>query len=171
MDIRLSRFDFYADFVLTPVYVILGLAVAFAYGQPDWRWGWLFLIGVLVWTPAEYFIHRYVLHRLYRHEHGHHHRHPGDFTGPSSFLVGPIILALWFLCVGLMQSIGLGGMFFSGFVTGYYAYTCTHFMLHYTAWNFGWWRRYHDWHHEHWGENYGVLVPVWDMVFGTYRRV
>jgi sterol desaturase/sphingolipid hydroxylase (fatty acid hydroxylase superfamily) len=141
----------------------------------------LFVLGVLIWTFAEYTLHRFVFHyvgprpwqrRMHFVLHGVHH----DFPQDSDRLVMP-----------LGVSIPMGTLFFSlfraafgavlvdpvfvGFGVGYLAYDGTHYAVHHFRMSSRlgkWLKRYHMVHH-HTGENarWGVSSPLWDWVFGT----
>lgn len=138
--------------------------------------------GYVVWTLAEYWLHRVVFHfepdhgvgaRLHWMVHGVHHDHPNDprrlvmppiLSIPlASMFVGVFVLALgtnraWGVCVG--------------FFAGYLAYDMIHYALHHAhpKNRVGrWMRELHMRHHfEDDERGFGVSVPYWDVVFGTY---
>jgi dihydroceramide fatty acyl 2-hydroxylase len=138
--------------------------------------------GYFAWTLVEYWLHRAVFHfepdhgigaQLHWMVHGVHHDHPNDprrlvmppiLSVPlASMFVGVFVLALgtdpaWGVCVG--------------FFAGYLAYDMLHFALHHRqpknrVWR--WLRELHMRHHfEDDERGFGVSVPYWDVVFGTY---
>ncbi len=138
--------------------------------------------GYLFWTLAEYWGHRAVFHfepegglgaRIHWVIHGVHHDHPND---PRRLVLPPVL------------SLPLGAAFFAGFVVvlgtptgwgvcagffgGYLLYDMVHFGLHHMRprGRVGrWLRELHMRHHfEDDERGFGVSVPWWDVVFGTY---
>ena len=145
-----------------------------------------FLIGLFVWTLAEYTLHRFVFHfppktprmeRITFLFHGVHHAQPQCKTR----LVMPPVVALPFaaLFYGLFWLIigrGLGSPEWvhpltAGFLTGYLIYDLTHYATHHWPMRSGYLRylkRYHMAHHFKNPDGlYGVSSPAWDYVFGT----
>ena len=141
----------------------------------------MFLLGVLLWTLAEYILHRKVFHwrndsplgrRFHFLIHGVHHEYPSD----KDRLVMPLgaSVPLSFLFYGLFHAVlglRLGEPFFAGFVLGYLAYDGTHYAIHHfpQATRLGKWiKRHHMLHHhtDHDG-GFGVSSPLWDLVFRT----
>jgi hypothetical protein len=133
----------------------------------------LFLAGWAGWTLGEYLLHRFDMHRARGRgamavEHREHHagrplvpdRSPRGWTG-----AGLLALVLGW---GAHPAVGAGWM------AGYVAYDLQHWAIHarpprgrYERWM----RRHHLHHHfAAPSRNYGVTVPVWDVVFRTYRR-
>jgi dihydroceramide fatty acyl 2-hydroxylase len=140
----------------------------------------LVLLGVLLWTLAEYTLHRWVFHytgprpwqrRMFFIIHGVHHDFPQDsdrLVMPlgASIPLGVVFYGLFHLLVG-----PLAGPLFVGFGLGYLAYDGTHFAVHHFRMGSSlgrWIKRYHMIHH-HTGldARYGVSSPLWDWVFGT----
>jgi sterol desaturase/sphingolipid hydroxylase (fatty acid hydroxylase superfamily) len=141
----------------------------------------LFLAGLLLWTFAEYVLHRWLFHyqgprfwqrRMYFVIHGVHH----DFPSDSDRLVMPLgasipLGAMFYLLFGLLVGPVLVGPLFIGFGIGYLAYDGTHYAIHHFRMSsrYGRWiKRYHMIHH-HTGASarWGVSSPLWDWVFGT----
>ncbi|TNF28087.1 MAG: hypothetical protein EP329_18485 [Deltaproteobacteria bacterium] len=141
-----------------------------------------FLLGVLTWSLMEYSIHRWLGHdrRLVKKtpfgvEHTAHHSR-GNYFAPSwkkaaatllfSGVVAPPAIALAETATGIAYTAGLVGF--------YLVYEVLHRLLHVWA-GVGpyarWARRHHFYHHFHDPRlNHGVTSPLWDWVFGTYRR-
>jgi len=136
-------------------------------------WLLLLLTGWLAWTLGEYLIHRFAMHALRgrgitSREHLNHHADRDS------------ILEKWFLSwLGVvLVGIALGEASHPavgfGWVLGYGFYDLHHWHAHrrrprnrYQRWL----RRHHFHHHfGHPRDNLGVTWPVWDLVFGTYRR-
>ena len=143
----------------------------------------LFLLGVLLWTLLEYFIHRYIFHyepktrvgkRLHYIIHGVHHDYPND----ARRLVMPpsISVPLAFLFFGIFLVIfgRLTPSVFAGLVFGYVCYDMLHYAVHHFPMKRGvwlWLKQYHLRHHyrdDHAG--YGISSPLWDYVFRTTRK-
>lgn len=146
----------------------------------------LALAGFLLWTFAEYLLHRYVFHwtnetpigrRIHFMFHGVHH----DFPNDADRLVMPLLMSvpLAFLFYGIFYA-ALGGVrlaepVFAGFTIGYLAYDGTHYAVHHfkQSTRIGKYiKRHHMLHHhaDHDG-GFGVSTPIWDFVFRTMPQV
>jgi len=145
--------------------------------------------GLLIWTLAEYTLHRFVFHfrprapwqeRLSFLFHGVHHAQPRCKTR----LVMPpaVSLPLSLLFYGLFRLV-IGGLIgaptwiapvFAGFTFGYLAYDLTHYATHHFRMQRGYFRmvrRHHMLHHAKTpNQRFGVSSPLWDLVFGTEPR-
>lgn len=141
----------------------------------------LTLLGVLLWTFAEYTLHRFLFHyvgprpwqrRLYFVLHGVHH----DFPQDRDRLVMPLGASVpmgigFYLLFRVIVGTVVVDPLFVGFGMGYLAYDGTHYATHHfrmtSRWG-KWIKRYHMIHH-HTGANarWGVSSPLWDWVFGT----
>jgi sterol desaturase/sphingolipid hydroxylase (fatty acid hydroxylase superfamily) len=178
---RFSRVHPAAPFVFyLPILGYLGYH-AFSNGIAVLPFVALLLLGVLLWSFAEYVLHRWVFHyvgprpwqrRMHFIIHGVHHDFPQDagrLVMPlgASIPMGVVFYILFRLAAGPVY----GAPFFIGFGLGYLAYDGSHFALHHfrMAGRLGkWLKRYHMIHH-HTGVDarYGVSSPLWDYVFGT----
>ena len=145
-----------------------------------------FLFGLVLWTFAEYTLHRFVFHFRPRTSwqervsflfHGVHHAQPQCKTRLVMPPVVSIPLALLFYA--LFQLI-LGRMLalphwiapsFAGFVAGYLVYDITHYATHHFPMRARLWKflkRYHMQHHYKTpDQRFGVSSPLWDVIFGT----
>ncbi len=145
-----------------------------------------FLLGLFVWTLAEYLLHRFVFHfppttptleKITFLFHGIHHVQPQIKT---RLVMPPVVsLPLAVLFYGLFYlvlqvALGAGQWIdpvFSGFGIGYLFYDLTHYATHHWAIRggvFKWLKRYHMQHHYKTpNARYGVSNPLWDIVFGT----
>jgi dihydroceramide fatty acyl 2-hydroxylase len=142
------------------------------------------LVGYVVWTLTEYWLHRVVFHfepeqglgaRLHWIIHGVHHDHPND---PMRIVMPPSVsvpLALGFL--GLFVAVGGSGWgiaAFSGFIAGYLAYDMLHYHTHHHVPRTRLGRKLRELHMRHHFQDhhagYGVSAPYWDHVFGTAPR-
>ena len=141
----------------------------------------LFLAGVLVWTLAEYVLHRYLFHyvgprpwqrRLHFVIHGVHHDFPQDadrLVMPigASIPMGVVFYAAMRLALGPV----LVDPVFVGFAAGYLTYDGMHYAIHHFRMSsrLGKWLKRHHMIHHHTGmeARWGVSSPLWDWVFGT----
>jgi len=139
------------------------------------------LLGLFLWTFAEYVLHRYVFHylgpRLWQRRmhfvlHGVHH----DFPQDAGRLVMP-------LGASIPMGVGFYALFravcgpvlvfplFIGFGLGYLTYDGTHYAIHHFRMSSRWgkWIKRHHMIHHHTGAHarWGVSSPLWDWVFGT----
>jgi sterol desaturase/sphingolipid hydroxylase (fatty acid hydroxylase superfamily) len=145
-----------------------------------------FLLGLLVWTLAEYLLHRFVFHFRPRNSwqerasflfHGVHHAQPRSKTRlvmppVVSIPLALVFYGLFYLIVGIVLGAAQWvAPLFAGFVGGYLAYDMFHYAMHHVpmrrgAWR--WLRRNHMHHHTQTPDlRYGVSSPLWDIVFGT----
>ncbi len=137
--------------------------------------------GGLAWTLLEYLIHRFMGHhrRLRRTpfgiEHVRHHAE-GDYFAPTwkKALAAAAFLALVAPIAILLAGVGPGLGFALGLIGCYVGYEVQHRRNHTHAGigGYGRWARRHHFHH-HFVDpktNHGVSSPMWDLVFGTYRR-
>ena len=137
--------------------------------------------GYLLWTLAEYWIHRVIFHfepeegfgaRLHWMVHGVHHDHPNDplrlvMPPAASVPLALAFYALFWLVLGADRAFAFG----AGFLAGYLAYDMIHYHLHHHTprTRLGrWLRELHMRHHFQDDERgFGISAPYWDRVFGT----
>ena len=141
----------------------------------------LILWGAFAWTFVEYALHNWVFHRLRvtsvgKREHLAHHAKKGYFTEWSLKLkmvfVGHSAVYLFsFLCLDAWRA----SVFTLSFGVSYFAYEYVHYCNHMYAPKtiYGRWARKHHFahHFEDSRANHGVTTPLWDLIFGTYRRI
>jgi len=146
----------------------------------------LFIIGIFVWTFAEYMLHRFLFHfveeRLPDHgaarvchflAHAVHHLFPLD---PLRLVMPPALFSLfcspfWFFFDALLPTPFLRGVW-AGVFFGYVAYDMIHFHSHHAIFEnvsyLAEMKRYHMKHHFKQPEmGFGVSNKLWDFVFGT----
>lgn len=145
-----------------------------------------FILGLFLWTFAEYTLHRFVFHyqpkgalqeRIVFLFHGIHHAQPQCKTRlvmppivsiPMAGLFYGLFILVFATALGLPQWVSPT---FSGFILGYLAYDMTHYATHHFAMRSGYWKyikRYHMQHHyKSPDKRFGVTSPVWDLVFKT----
>jgi sterol desaturase/sphingolipid hydroxylase (fatty acid hydroxylase superfamily) len=144
----------------------------------------LFLAGMLGWTFAEYWLHRWVFHlspsnnRVLRAVqfalHGYHHEFPDD----PRRLVAPPILAVpiggFLALVVIVCFAGNWPPILAGTFFGYLCYDWMHYYAHHGRPRFAagkFMRRFHLEHHYKSADiQFGLSSPLWDLVFSTYRR-
>jgi len=145
-----------------------------------------FIIGLFLWTLAEYLLHRFLFHyhaktpameRVFFLFHGVHHAQPQCKTRLVMPPVVSIPLALLFyglfqLFIGKLLGGGyLVGPLFSGFISGYLFYDMAHYATHHFPMRTRVWKglkRHHMRHHYKNPEmRFGVSSPLWDYIFDT----
>jgi len=145
-----------------------------------------FLLGLFLWTLAEYTLHRFVFHFPAKGEkaerfiflfHGIHHAQPQCKT---RLVMPPIVsiplAALFYGIFHLIFSVLLNSPqwiapIFSAFIFGYLVYDLTHYATHHFPMRSGYAKfikRYHMQHHYKTpNKRFGVSSPLWDLVFKT----
>ena len=145
-----------------------------------------FLIGLFLWTLAEYVLHRFVFHfpakgkrmeRIVFLFHGIHHAQPQEKTRlvmpPAvSIPLAALFLGLFYLVLAVILKVPQWiAPVFSAFIFGYLIYDLTHYATHHFAMRNGYAKyikRYHMQHHYKTPDKrFGVSSPLWDMVFDT----
>jgi sterol desaturase/sphingolipid hydroxylase (fatty acid hydroxylase superfamily) len=141
--------------------------------------------GILSWTLAEYFLHRYVFHwyrdtpfgrRVHFLLHGVHHEYPNDADRLVMPLLTSVPLAIIFYTTFyFVFGVRLAEPYYAGFAMGYLTYDGTHYAVHHfkqTSRIGKFLKRHHMLHHhaDHEG-GFGVSTPLWDYVFGTMPQV
>ena len=143
----------------------------------------LFLAGLLLFTLAEYVVHRYVYHipatspgraRFQYTMHGVHHEFPKDKTRLAMPPILTVFVAslLFFIFRFTLGHAAFGVL--AGFVFGYACYLFVHYSLHvYAPPRNGLkllWHHHAMHHYSQEGAAYGVSSPLWDHVFRTMPR-
>jgi sterol desaturase/sphingolipid hydroxylase (fatty acid hydroxylase superfamily) len=136
--------------------------------------------GILTWTLLEYLIHRWMGHdRRFRKtpfgvEHVRHHIE-GNYFAPTW---KKLLIAITVAAVASVPAVALAGplgaIYVAGLIGFYGVYEVLHRREHTHAGigPYGRWARRHHFHH-HFVDgrtNHGVTSPLWDLVFGTYRK-
>ena len=167
--------------LLLVVAVLTASAAAFPWYIPA-----AFIIGLFLWTLAEYILHRFLFHhkptsprqeRIFFLFHGVHHAQPQDKTRlvmpfPVSIPLALVFYGLFTLILGvLFKSPQWVNPLTAGFMVGYLVYDLTHYATHHFPMRSGYakyLKRYHMAHHyKNPSTRYGVSSPLWDWVFGT----
>jgi len=175
----------------TPFVVWIPVALGVLY----WSWmrHWLsagiyvglVLGGGLLWTFAEYVLHRWVFHwdngtafskRVNFFMHGVHHEYPND----KDRLVMPLLMSaplavIFYSLFYFVFGAAAAPPIFVGFVAGYLCYDGTHYAVHHFRQRSRagkYIRRHHMLHHYRDYEGaFGVSSPAWDVVFRTMPRI
>jgi len=145
-----------------------------------------FLVGLFLWTLAEYLLHRFLFHhhpttprqeRIFFLFHGIHHAQPQVKTRlvmpfPVSLPLAAIFFGLFYLILAvLLHSPEWVAPLMAGFLVGYLAYDLTHYAQHHFPMRKGYAKfikRYHMQHHyKDPDTRFGVSSPIWDWVFQT----
>jgi dihydroceramide fatty acyl 2-hydroxylase len=147
-----------------------------------WDTAGLLLVGYLVWTLFEYWLHRLVFHfepeqglgaRLHWIIHGVHHDHPND---PMRLVMPPaasiplavaVVAAIWVIAGSVH-----GPAVAAGFLAGYLIYDEMHYALHHHVPKSRLGKKLRELHMRHHFQDdergFGISAPYWDRVFGTY---
>lgn len=197
--IRLFKSDFLEFFThITPIAVIIiwvplilylmvsEIVAASMRNASLWYILGAFLLGLFLWTPTEYLMHRFVFHyrprnpfqeRLVYLFHGVHHHQPQCKTRllmppVVSIPLAAIFYGLFYLVAGLLlKAPQWVNPLMGGFAAGYLTYDLTHYATHHLPMRSGWakyLKRYHMMHHYKTPDaRFGVSSPLWDIVFGT----
>lgn len=170
-----------------PLYVYIPVILAFLYRSififniEFMKLISLFVMGIIIWSLAEYILHRFVFHyvpvskfgqRLHFIFHGVHHDYPSDsrrlVMPPSASL--PLAVIFYFLFYFIVGKIYVAP-FMSGFLTGYLFYDMTHYAIHHFNMHNKFWlaiKNHHMKHHyQDPAKGFGVSSPVWDKIIGT----
>ncbi len=145
-----------------------------------------FVIGLFLWTFAEYTLHRFLFHhkptsplqeRIFFLFHGIHHAQPQVKTRlvmplPVSIPMAALFFGLFYVVLGRwLGAPQWVAPLMAGFLTGYLAYDLIHYATHHLPMRSGYAKyikRYHMQHHyKDPNTRYGVSSPVWDWVFRT----
>lgn len=171
---------------MVPKWLGLLATAALALLYPERGQAWFVLLGVVLFFPSEYLVHRGVFHhfadkpagKVLSKQHVNHHVAPDDldflFNDPRiSVTIGALYFAVaW----GLTREVGSAAAFSFGNFVGLLYYEWVHFGAHrpgsrpVTPWG-RFMKKWHLWHHyKHERYWFGVTSPVFDAMFGTVRR-
>lgn len=169
-------------FIFVPVVLVCLYRAVFVYHSAWWHIGGLYVGGLLFWSFAEYFLHRFVFHyeiptawgkRLHYVTHGVHHAYPNDsrrLVMPPALSI-PLASAFYVLYSWAFGSQAVVAPFFGGFITGYLIYDMMHYALHHASIQhpiFQALKRHHMVHHFHEPtRGFGVSSKLWDYILRT----
>ncbi len=173
---HINKFWYFGDFFAVPLLILTFVAAAYRSEGLAAAPGFLVSapFGVLVWTFAEYWIHRWAYHHApgLSPLHDLHHEDPKAFIGAPSFMAIPILIAVSLIPLypfGIVVVCGFG----SGLSLGYLFYLFVHHAVHHFDIRPGHWlyrlRLHHMVHHYRDETNFGIVTSFWDRAFGTAR--
>lgn len=176
----------FCSFWIYPSLACLLLFLSLPQGTSWKQLMWLIPLGWFIWSLLEFALHRFFFHwtphhrRLKQIIRSLHVNHHGDSRNPDKILVRPI----YSLTVSALFLAGFStvtGSFFTasalltGLWQGFLYYELVHYRLHLSKADsglLGYQRQGHFYHHfVNPNHCFGVTSPLWDLVFGTYRRV
>lgn len=145
----------------------------------------LCLLGFVLWTFSEYWLHRKFFHwrppgkwgdRMHFLVHGVHHQWPKD---KYRLVMPPAVgISLYFIFLGIFYTFfgeRLVWGFHAGFTLGYMTYDLTHYYIHHYNPRSSYGiklKKHHMLHHfKDDGQRFGVSNMFWDRVFGTTGQV
>lgn len=134
-------------------------------------WAVCLLTGIALWTVVEYFMHRYVLHRLAPHYQHHDEPETLAYIFAPLWLSGVSATVLWALLSLAIGSWQRAALVLAATVAGYLFYEALHVRMHSPVAGGKLLRvlRKHHFYH-HFADDsrcYGVTSPIWDYVFRT----
>jgi dihydroceramide fatty acyl 2-hydroxylase len=149
-----------------------------------WDTAGLILVGYLVWTLFEYWLHRLVFHfepeegigaKLHWMIHGVHHDHPNDplrlvMPPAASIPLAILVVGGMFLALGPVHAPAVA----AGFLAGYIVYDEVHYTLHHHTPKSRLARRLRELHMRHHFQDdekgFGISAPYWDVIFRTFPQ-
>jgi sterol desaturase/sphingolipid hydroxylase (fatty acid hydroxylase superfamily) len=173
---KMSKFGYFAEFVLFPPLVILAALIGLHRPMPPPPLACVavFVAGLVAWTLLEYLLHRGLFHHapILSAIHARHHESPNDLIGTpawASVLIAVIAVAspAW-----AMLGFDFGTAATAGLVCGYLWYVLVHYAAHHWQPRPGSYlyrtrMRHAQHHHQSEQGNFGVTTSLWDHVFGT----
>lgn len=171
----LERWSYMLDFWIMPLLAAVLFSMALLFGAGWGRSVALLAAGVLLWSLAEYLVHRFVFHGVLvlRRMHDEHHRRPLEWIGVPSWYTVPTVAALAIVLASALGPAAAEAVT-AGVVVGYLVYCGVHVCYHHRPSALGAYGRFmaahHGRHHRGARGNYGVSTPLWDIALGTYRR-
>jgi sterol desaturase/sphingolipid hydroxylase (fatty acid hydroxylase superfamily) len=175
---RLSKTAYHADFAIYAI--ILGVLIAAAASTTNWvqRFHWFaaFTVAAASWTLIEYLLHRFLLHRVapFAALHGAHHDAPRAYVGTPTWATLGIIWLVVFVPAWRGVSFNVASGLTAGVMMGFLWYGIVHHVIHYrrprllAAWMPATTHRHLRHHYSPQPGNFGVTIPLWDYVFGTF---
>jgi hypothetical protein len=132
------------------------------------------LLGIGLWTLAEYALHRFVLHGVqpFKRWHSEHHLRPAALICAPTILSGALIVTLVLLPAWALVGKWLASALTLGVLLGYLAYATTHHAVHHWRTRNDWLKQRKRWHASHHlapSACFGVTSSGWDWVFGSGR--
>ena len=176
---------FFMDFYVYPPLIVLCLLVAFDGGMRQAvASAGLVAAGLLVWTLAEYLIHRFGFHHVpgLKAAHLAHHADPTGLHGSPTVVTVVVFAGLSFAPLWYLTSLPFAAATTAGVMLGYLGYVAVHYAVHHASGLGPQWLgkrlrqrlrgliRAHAVHHHQTDYNFGVTTTLWDRVFGTLHQ-
>lgn len=160
------RWRYWLDFFWPPPLI----ASLIALDARTWLWAAAFVLGFMLWTFAEYWTHRTLLHVFFWHgTHERHHLRPAEYVETIWWYTPPFFAAVLIVAWLARDYMAVG--IYAGFAAGYMWFLTMHHWLHHIDLKERTWlHRYAIWHNRHHKFsdcNYGITTPMWDIMFRT----
>jgi len=146
-----------------------------------------FVLGAVIWTAFEYWVHRYLLHGrfpdgpgAFQHFlhvrfdplHWEHHERPWDGEHINGRLKDTLVFSAAFAAIAAFFPLWSAPVMIAGFLLAYIAEEWVHHSVHFYHFSnpyFRYIKRHHLYHHSPKGEDvgYGLTNGFWDIVFDT----
>lgn len=186
VEARKARHRLYPSTVLYTAYAATLLGIAIRRGKTVAAI-LFFVAGIVVWTLAEYLIHRYVLHgrfpdgprivdrllhRWFDHLHIEHHARPWDGNHVNGTLKDTLPFSLVFIAAAALAPLHTAPAMVAGFLFAYVIEEWVHHSVHFCNFKgryFQYIRRHHMYHHGPKGAEvgFGLSNGFWDVVYET----
>lgn len=186
---RKARRRLYPVSIVYSTYAFSVLALAVRSAGP-WRPLAFYAAGILVWTLAEYLVHRYVLHGRFPDRpgsvqhwlhtafdslHTEHHARPWDGDHINGTIKDTGLYVAFFGALSFLAPLPTAPVLVAGFVQAYVIEEWIHQSVHFIAvyrFKGPYWRyitRHHSYHHSPRGTElaFGLTNGVWDVAFHT----
>ncbi len=170
------RWHYWFGFIFDALMVIALVYVAVLYEATLLEGALTMIGGIVLFSFIEYFVHAKFFHgwiKSFEAEHSKYHRNPrGCDAVPFYFAV--VVISPIYLVSFFVMPLAYASLFTAGIFVGFSLYGMMHHVILRSSHSnpyFSFMVRFHDLHHKEPMKNYGVIVPFWDMLFGTYLAV
>jgi len=172
----------------TPIWLFVPLGVFFitqGWGEYSlWVNIFVVVLGYVLWTAFEYYMHRILFHSVYKSKklmkirnaiHWIHHGAPKAQMRIGMTLVATLcFLVIFFILFRLLFGASLGYIASGAFLIGYVWYDFMHYAIHQFNFKVKWFQELRDHHDIHHYINpdscYGVSTKLWDWVFHSFNE-
>ena len=170
----------------TTLGLCLGIASAIGEGPSKTHIAIFLILGFLSWGVVEYVLHRFIFHvqasstfalSFMNAAHLSHHESPRatDHLFASLQVSVPVALGYWLVAWAVLGTWRAASYLLIGLIVGYFCYEWLHFQAHHGTPRlsvFRYLKKYHLLHHYRTPDlRFGVTSPLFDRLFGTFRRV
>ena len=166
-----------------PLYIFIPAILLFSYSAFDYHiqvanFIMYFVLGLIIWTITEYFLHRFIFHyyptsefgkKLHFIFHGVHHDYPRDkkrLVMPPSASIP--LAAIFYFLFSFIWDRQLLFAIFPGFLLGYLIYDMLHYAMHHHNFKSNILKKvkqHHMLHHyQDATKGYGVSTSLWDII-------